>query len=182
MRLVPSFAERGEILKDGSDWTGNYGACLRDCSLVLSESHASYPDPPSPASHRTSMKALLRSARALSALDKLPEAMDAFGRLRMLEKEVGEGDSGAKWREETERKVERKERREREERERERRKMEERAAMVLALTVSGRRLLLSRRRELMKDVSAATRGRLPPPNRETTALLVLPNRRHSAPL
>ncbi|BGP24732.1 40S ribosomal protein s7 [Rhodotorula toruloides] len=117
---------------------GNYGACLRDCSLVLSESHASYPDPPSPSSHKTTMKALLRSARALSALDKLAEALDAFSRLRMLEKEVGEeGDSGRKWREETECKVERKERREREERERERRSVEERQAMVLALTQRG---------------------------------------------
>lgn len=83
------------------------------------------------------MKALLRSARALSALDKLAEAMDAFERLRMLEREVGEeeADVGRRWRDETVKKVERRQRREREDRERERRRMEERAAMVIALTV-----------------------------------------------
>ncbi|GJN90663.1 hypothetical protein Rhopal_003675-T1 [Rhodotorula paludigena] len=118
---------------------GNYGATLRDCSLVLQQTNGDYPNPPSEASHRTTAKALLRSARALSALDKLPEALDALRRLAMLEEELGEKDkdSGKKWRDEVERKVRDKERKEAEKAERERRKREGDAALVLALAQRG---------------------------------------------
>ncbi|GAA5840273.1 hypothetical protein JCM9279_002332 [Rhodotorula babjevae] len=118
---------------------GNNGATLRDCSQVLAQNNASYPDPPSDASHRTTMKALLRSARALSALDKLAEALDALSRLALLEKELGEEvkDVGKKWRDEVEKKVEVRRRREAEKAEKERRKMLGDAALVLALTQRG---------------------------------------------
>ncbi|BGP40290.1 HSP70/90 co-chaperone [Rhodotorula kratochvilovae] len=117
----------------------NFGATLRDCSQVLGQTNASYPDPPSDASHRTTMKALLRSARALSALEKLPEALDALSRLALLEKELGEEekDVGKKWREEVERKMAARERKEAEKAEKERRKREGDAALVLALTQRG---------------------------------------------
>ncbi|GAA6034111.1 hypothetical protein JCM8097_000701 [Rhodosporidiobolus ruineniae] len=118
---------------------GNYGATLRDCSLVLGSGNPSYPDPPSDATNKATLKALLRSARALSALEKLPEAQDAFGRLRRMEEALGmaELDSGKRWREETERKVEVKERKEKEKEERERRKREGDAAVALALSARG---------------------------------------------
>ncbi|GAA5856823.1 hypothetical protein JCM8547_008860 [Rhodosporidiobolus lusitaniae] len=118
---------------------GNYGATLRDCSLVLSQGNSSYPNPPSASANKTTMKCLLRSARALSALEKLPEALDALGRLKQLEGELGyaEQDSGKKWREEVEKKVEVRERKVAEKKERERRKREGDAAVVLALTARG---------------------------------------------
>ncbi|TNY17387.1 hypothetical protein DMC30DRAFT_419840 [Rhodotorula diobovata] len=118
---------------------GNYGATLRDCSQVLGQTNGAYPDPPSDASNRTTMKALLRSARALSALDKLPEALDALARLRLLEKDMGEegNDVGKKWRDEVDKKVEGKKRREAEKAEKERRKLQGDAALILALTQRG---------------------------------------------
>ncbi|BGP16328.1 hypothetical protein JCM10213_009169 [Rhodosporidiobolus nylandii] len=117
----------------------NFGACLRDCSLVLSIGNSSFPDPPSAGANKTTMKALLRSARALSSLDKLPEALDALTRLKAMEEELGlaEQDSGKRYREEVERKVEAKERREKEKTERERRKREEEEALVMALAGRG---------------------------------------------
>lgn len=89
------------------------------------------------------MKALLRSARALSALDKLPEALDALARLRLLEKDMGEegNDVGKKWRDEVDKKVEGKKRREAEKAEKERRKLQGDAALILALTVRALRPL-----------------------------------------
>jgi tetratricopeptide (TPR) repeat protein len=77
--------------------TGNYGSCLRDCAAALS------PDPGSKDvstssqtgitidSSPTSKKALFRSARALVALGRLDEALDALGRLIRL----SDGDSSA---------------------------------------------------------------------------------------
>ncbi|GAA5826678.1 hypothetical protein JCM3770_003230 [Rhodotorula araucariae] len=117
----------------------NFGATLRDCSQVLGQTNASYPDPPSDASHRTTMKALLRSARALSALEKLPEALDALSRLALLEKELGEEDKdvGKKWRDEVERKTAARAQRAAEKAEKDRRKREGDAALVLALTQRG---------------------------------------------
>jgi signal recognition particle GTPase len=120
------------------DRAGNYGACLRDCSQVLSQTNSSYPDPPSDASNRLTMKALYRSARALSSLGKLAEALDALDRLRTLETELGEADkdAGKGVRAEVERKMAERERKEAEKLERERRKREGNAAVALALTVS----------------------------------------------
>lgn len=46
------------------------------------------PSEPIVADHKTTLKALLRSARALLGLDKLPEALDALERLRTLELEL----------------------------------------------------------------------------------------------
>lgn len=75
-------------------------------SLILN-APIPYPDPPSPAWHKTTLKSLLRSARALSALEKLPEAIDALDRLRLLEKELEQEsvDVGATVRAEVERKM-----------------------------------------------------------------------------
>lgn len=162
---------------------GNYGATLRDCSLVLQQTNGDYPNPPSEASHRTTAKALLRSARALSALDKLPEALDALRRLAMLEEELGEKDkdSGKKWRDEVERKVRDKERKEAEKAERERRKREGDAALVLALAVRARGLLSPHQMLTANDV-AATRRRLPETDSQEAPVLRLPNRCHAAAL
>lgn len=92
------------------------------------------------------MKALFRSARALSALGKLPESLDALKRLGTLGEELGEQDkdAGKGVRIEVERKQAEKERKEAEKAERERRKREGDAAIAVALTVSGFKLLLSR--------------------------------------
>lgn len=111
---------------------------MRDCSQILGQTNGAYPDPPSDASNRLTMKALWRSARALSALEKLPEALDALQRLRTLEEELGEAekDFGRAVREELERKVAARERKAAEKAERERRKREGDAAVVLALLVS----------------------------------------------
>ncbi|GAA5983474.1 hypothetical protein JCM10908_000300 [Rhodotorula pacifica] len=119
---------------------GNYGACLQDCSQILGQTNSSYPDPPSDASNRLTMKALFRSARALSALGKLPEALDALKRLRTLEQELGEAgekDAGKGVREEVERKMAEREKKEKEKQERERRKREGDAALALALIQRG---------------------------------------------
>ncbi|GAA6025239.1 hypothetical protein JCM10207_001414, partial [Rhodosporidiobolus poonsookiae] len=115
----------------------NFGACLRDCSSVLS--HA--PSEPTDTANKATMKALLRSGRALLALDKLAEAQDALERLKAMEDAAaGAGvatDSGKRWRDEVQKKREVKERKERERREKDRRKMEGDAAMVLALSSRG---------------------------------------------
>ncbi|GAA6061365.1 hypothetical protein JCM10212_005819 [Sporobolomyces blumeae] len=117
----------------------NYGACLRDCSQVLGQ----VPNEPTPASARTTMKALLRSARALSGLDKLDEALDALDRLRTLEREAGppgQGaveDSGKRWREDVERKVALKKRKALERTEKERRTREGEVAIMQALKLRG---------------------------------------------
>ncbi|KWU46977.1 hypothetical protein RHOSPDRAFT_31109 [Rhodotorula sp. JG-1b] len=118
---------------------GNYGACLRDCSQVLGQTNSSYPDPPSDASNRLTMKALYRSARALSSLGKLAEALDALDRLRTLETELGEADkdAGKGVRAEVERKMAERERKEAEKAERDRRKRDGDAAVALALTQRG---------------------------------------------
>lgn len=49
-----------------------------------------YPEPATLAFNKVTLKALLRSARALVALGKLPEALDALDRLRLLESELGD--------------------------------------------------------------------------------------------
>ncbi|GAA6026110.1 hypothetical protein JCM8202_002112 [Rhodotorula sphaerocarpa] len=118
---------------------GNYGACLRDCSQILGQTNSSYPDLPSDASNRLTMKALFRSARALSALGKLPESLDALKRLGTLGVELGEQDkdAGKGVRIEVERKQAEKERKEAEKAERERRKREGDAAIAVALTHRG---------------------------------------------
>lgn len=80
----------------------------------------------------------MRSARALSGLDKLTEALDALERLKLLEEEMGEAekDVGKKCRDELEKKFEKKERREAEKSEKERRKKEGDRAVKEALLVS----------------------------------------------
>ncbi|GAA5975895.1 hypothetical protein JCM11641_002831 [Rhodosporidiobolus odoratus] len=117
----------------------NYGACLRDCSLVLSVGNSSFPDPPTATAHKTTLKALLRSARALSSLEKLDEALDALTRLKALEEHLGmeEQDSGKRWREEVQKKQAAKQRKEQEKTERERRKREEEESLMVALTSRG---------------------------------------------
>lgn len=59
---------------------------MRDCSQVFQQ------QPPEPvlADHKTTLKTLLRSARALLGLEKLPEALDALERVRKLELELNE--------------------------------------------------------------------------------------------
>lgn len=86
------------------------------------------------------MKALYRSARALLALGKLPEALDALDRLRTLEGELGEADkdAGKGVRDQVERKMAEKVKRDAERAERDRRKREGDAAIALALSVSPR--------------------------------------------
>ncbi|GAA5877178.1 hypothetical protein JCM3774_003323 [Rhodotorula dairenensis] len=119
---------------------GNYGACLRDCSQILGQTNPSYPDPPSDASNRLTMKALYRSARALLALGKLPEALDALDRLRTLERELGgeaDTDAGKGVRDQVERKMAEELKRDAERAERDRRKREGDAAVALALSQRG---------------------------------------------
>ncbi|GAA5960779.1 hypothetical protein JCM21900_006870 [Sporobolomyces salmonicolor] len=117
----------------------NFGACLRDCSLVLGQTNPNYPDRPSASSNKTTMKALLRSARALSGLEKLPEALDALHRLKVLEEEIGEkeADVGKRWRDEVEKKMEVKTRKEKEKNEKERRAKEGEKAIMDALRLRG---------------------------------------------
>jgi hypothetical protein len=105
---------------------GNYGAVLRDVALVLSAPLTCYPEPPSTSWNTTTLKALLRSARALIALTKLPEALDALQRLKLLETSMGNEaeDVGMKFRVEVESKIEQKEIREKESAERARRMKE----------------------------------------------------------
>lgn len=116
---------------------GNFGATLRDASLVLSAPLSSYPEPPSTAHHKTTLKALLRSARALSALEKLPEALDALERLQLVEVEISEQDKdvGGKMRVEVTQKINKKEKKEAETKERARRKVEGEKRMREALKV-----------------------------------------------
>lgn len=118
-------------------YKGNFGATLKDTSLVISNSASAYPALPSPASNKTTLKALLRSARALSGLEKLPEALDALSRLQILEKELDQekDDVGRKVREEVEAKVNKKERRAAELEEKNRRIKESEKAMRVALSV-----------------------------------------------
>ncbi|KAM0750439.1 hypothetical protein T439DRAFT_326403 [Meredithblackwellia eburnea MCA 4105] len=120
----------------------NYGATLRDISLVLSAPLESATEPPTLAYNRTTMKALLRSARALSALEKLPEALDAVKRLRMLEVEMGDGekDVGKAVREEVEAKVAKADRKAAEAKEKTRRIVAGEAAMREALKLRNVRL------------------------------------------
>lgn len=70
--------------------TGNYGSCIRDCAEVLSTPYALNPEEddqdPSDAEaeyHKTTGKALFRSAKALFALDKYRECLDALERLAL---------------------------------------------------------------------------------------------------
>jgi len=79
------------------------------------------------------LKTLLRSARALIGLDKLPEALDALERLRIAE--GGGEDSGNKWREEVEGKMRRKKEKELERVEKLRRTNETNEALQQALKV-----------------------------------------------
>lgn len=111
---------------------------MRDTALVISAPEDFYPEPAPPAWLKTTQKALLRSARALSGLEKLPEALDALSRLQLLETQLGEEekDAGKKWRDEVEAKVVKKQRREAEKKEKERRKNESDRAIREALTVS----------------------------------------------
>ncbi|KAK4701986.1 hypothetical protein P7C70_g4239, partial [Phenoliferia sp. Uapishka_3] len=120
---------------------GNYGATLRDISLVLSAPLESYPEPPSAAYQKTTAKALLRSARALSGLEKLEEAMDSLSRLKLLESDLeGGGDSGEKIRAVVEGKLEKKRVKEAEKSEKERRVREGEARMREALGLAGVKL------------------------------------------
>jgi tetratricopeptide (TPR) repeat protein len=64
----------------------NFGQCLKDCSQVFSQSPETVED----SDDKTTLKTLLRSARALLGLDKLPEAKDALERLRTLELELNQ--------------------------------------------------------------------------------------------
>ncbi|KAL8278920.1 hypothetical protein RQP46_008589 [Phenoliferia psychrophenolica] len=120
----------------------NFGATLRDVSLILSAPLASYPEPPSLAWNKTTLKALLRSARALSGLEKLPEALDALKRLRILEVDMGEGDKdvGKVLLKEVEGKIEKKERKLAETKEKARRVVESDRAMREALALRGVKL------------------------------------------
>ncbi|GAA5916552.1 HSP70/90 family co-chaperone CNS1 [Sporobolomyces salmoneus] len=116
----------------------NYGACLRDCSQVLQQQPpTSDEDDPSAvlSDHKTTMKALLRSARALLGLEKLPEALDALERLKSLE---GEGeDVGKQYRETVQEKMRVKRGKELEKVEKERRLREGNESMVQALKLRG---------------------------------------------
>ncbi|KAK4049475.1 HSP70/90 co-chaperone [Microbotryomycetes sp. JL221] len=117
----------------------NYGSTIRDTSAVLSAPRDFHPDPVTASWNKIDMKALLRAARALLALDKLPEAMDALQRLRLLEQEIGEEDRdvGKQWRDEAQRKLEARKKREDEKSERERRRKEMDSAMASALASRG---------------------------------------------
>lgn len=117
---------------------GNFGTTLKDTSLVLSAPLASYPEPPSAAYNKVTLKALLRSARALNGLEKLPEALDVLSRLKVLEIELGQekDDVGLKIREEVEGKIRKKERRAAELLEKNRRIKEGEVRMKEALLVS----------------------------------------------
>lgn len=99
---------------------------LKDVALVLSAPLVSYPEPPSLIWNKTTLKSLLRSARALIALNRLSEALDALERLRTLEREMGDDalDVGKKFRVEVETKIATKERKEKEAAEKARRAKE----------------------------------------------------------
>ena len=161
---------------------GNLGATLRDVSLVLSAPLSSYPDPPSAASNKTTLKALLRSARALSGLEKLPEALDALLRLRTLEVEMdqGEKDVGKKVRLEVEANIAKQEKREGETKEKARRVKEGEKRIKEALLVRG----FSR---CGSDAPAKPSHTVPrrcpsQSDRIQTPLLILPKRHHPTPL
>jgi hypothetical protein len=97
------------------------------------------PDEPTPSDHKTTLKALLRSARALLGLEKLPEALDALERLRTLELDLNGSDSqedvGKKWRETVQDKIRVKKGKELEKVEKERRTREGNESMIQALKV-----------------------------------------------
>lgn len=118
--------------------TGNYGSAIRDTSAVLSAPRDFHPEPVPPNWNKTDMKALLRAARALIALDKLAEAMDALQRLQLAEQEAGEADKdvGKRFRDDVQSKLALRARREAEKTERERRKKETDRALVEAMAVS----------------------------------------------
>ncbi|KAM0791510.1 hypothetical protein ACM66B_005962 [Microbotryomycetes sp. NB124-2] len=118
---------------------GNYGSTLRDTSAVLGAPRDFHPEPAPASWTKTDMKVLLRAARALSALDKLPEALDALQRLQLLEQSIGEQDKdvGKKWRDEVQAKIEVRTRREAEKSERERRRKELERTIAAALNARG---------------------------------------------
>lgn len=125
---------------------GNYGSCLRDTAQVLGAptewAASSNPDEMKPDNwDKTTLKALLRSARALLALDKLDEAKDVLRRLRMLEEEMGQkefaADVGRRWREEVDDKMTKRAKRQAEKVEKDRRKKEGDQAVYAALLVRG---------------------------------------------
>ncbi|KAK4046540.1 HSP70/90 co-chaperone [Microbotryomycetes sp. JL201] len=126
--------ELGDILQ-----SGNYGSTLRDTSSVLAAPRDFHPESAPASWTKTDMKVLLRAARALCALDKLPEALDALQRLQLLEQSIGEQDKdvGKKWRDEVQAKIDIKTRRDAEKNERERRRKEMDRTMTAALTYRG---------------------------------------------
>lgn len=116
--------------------TGNLGATLRDTALVIS-APLENAEPATPAWNKTTLKALLRSARALDGLGKLDDALDVLWRMRVLEGEMGDDqDVGKAVRAGVERKVETRDRKAREKSEKERRAREGEAALRAAILVS----------------------------------------------
>ncbi|GAA5940812.1 uncharacterized protein JCM15063_000887 [Sporobolomyces koalae] len=114
----------------------NFGQTLRDCSQVLQQQ----PNEPTPATHKTTLKVLLRSARALIGLDKLPEALDALERLQTLEREISDNpdeDVGQKYRHLVQEKLEVRRRKQLETVEKERRLREGNEALLQALKLRG---------------------------------------------
>ena len=59
---------------------GNYRACIRDCGAVLTPSDKPVPEEDKATHLNTDLKALLRCAKALIALDRLEDAKDALER------------------------------------------------------------------------------------------------------
>jgi hypothetical protein len=71
----------------------NYGACIRDCAQVLKLVPAEG-ESRSAEFEGTTKKALFRSAKALTRLDKFPEALDAVQRLAQYKDGLDSGSKG----------------------------------------------------------------------------------------